>query len=318
MYEIVKQSAEGYDVLRLQNPQEGVYADIVPGLGGTVAAITLRSPKGVVRNVLYGDTAKAIKTEIGGYAGRILFPYNDRIPDGKYTYKGRTYQLPRNSRRGDGSIHGLIYNRQLKEVSRKADEQGAELSLLAELHENDFPEGYPFNMSLLLTYILDKDGFSIKFKINNNGDKTAPLSMGWHPYFALDGSADGWRFYHKGNSYVEVADNLIPTGSTPSVKGTIFDFSGGKTFGPDEYDIAVSAPEDGFMRLADEKLSIDMIFDPSFFKYTQIYIPPSRKGVAVEPVSAATNAFNDASLGLIEVAAGEEINTHLNIQLNDQ
>ena len=318
MYEIVKQTAEGYDVLRLQNPEKGIYVDVVPALGGTVAAIVLRSPKGTVRNVLYGNTAKAIKTEIGGYAGRFLFPYNDRIPEGKYVYKGQTYQLPCNSRRGDGSIHGLIYNRELKEIGRKADENGAELSLLAELHKDDFPQGYPFDMSLLIVYTLNDKGLSVNFKIKNDGNKTAPLAMGWHPYFALEGTADNWSFYHKGGSYVEVADNLIPTGNTPSVKGSIFDFSGGKQFGADEYDIAISAPDDGFMRLSDGKQHIDMTFDAAFFKYTQIYIPPSRKGVAVEPVSAATNAFNDASLGLIEVEPGEEIDTYLKIQLNEQ
>lgn len=318
MYEIIKQTSEGYEVIRLQNPAEGTYVDIVPALGGTAAAIVLRSSKGTTRNVLYGDTAKAIKTEIGGYAGRFLFPYNDRIPDGKYIYKGQAYQLPCNSRRGDGSIHGLIYNRELQETDRKADKNHAELSLLAELKESDFPQGYPFDMSLLLTYVLDKDGFSMRFKINNTGAKTAPLAMGWHPYFALDGTADSWSFHHKGDSFVEVAENLIPTGNTPFVKGTIFDFSGGKQFGADEYDIAISAPQDGFMRLSDGKLYIDMTFDPAVFKYTQIYIPPSRKGVAIEPVSAATNAFNDASLGLIEVEPGREINTYLKIQLNEQ
>ncbi len=318
MYEIVKKTVEGYDVLCLQNAQRETYVDIVPALGGTVAAIVLRSPKDAVRNVLYGDTAKAIKTEIGGYAGRILFPYNDRIPEGKYVYKDKTYQLPCNSRRGDGSIHGLIYNRALKEVDRISDPDKAKLTLLAELKESDFPEGYPFNMLLLLTYILDEKGFSIKFKISNNGKKTAPLAMGWHPYFALDGRADNWSFYHKGEKYIEVAENLIPTGNRPFVKGTIFDFSAGKTFGADEYDIALTAPDDGFMRLSDGKLHIDMIFDAAFFKYTQIYIPPSRKGVAIEPVSAATNAFNDGSLGLIEVPPEEEIESFLIIRLNEE
>ena len=142
--------------------------------------------------------------------------------------------------------------------------------------------------------------------------------MGWHPYFALDSIADDWTFYHKGDSYVEVGDNLMPTGNSPSVKNTIFDFGVGRSFGSAEYDIAISAPMDGFMRLSDGKFHIDMTFDPSFFKYTQIYIPPSRKGVAIEPVSGATNAFNDHSLGLREVAPGEEINTYLKIQLNEE
>jgi aldose 1-epimerase len=317
MYEFIEQTVENYQVIRLYNPEDGTYIDVVPDLGGTVAAINIKSPKGTVKNVLYGDTTKAINTEIGGYAGRILFPYNDRIPDGKYIYQGKEYQLPCNSRRGDGSIHGLIYNRKIVELSRKADDNGAELVLKAELSESEFPDGYPFKISLVLTYILNELGLLIKFKIINNGDKTAPLAMGWHPYFSLNGTADTWSFYHKGKSYVEVADNLIPTGKSPSVKGTIFDFSDSKSFGADEYDIAISTSEDGFMRLSDGKMHIDMTFDPAFFKYTQIYIPPSRKGVAVEPVSAATNAFNDASLGLIEILPNEEINSYMKIQLNE-
>ena len=318
MYGIVNHSVEGYNIIRLQDADKETYVDIVPALGGTVAAIVLKSPKGTIINTLYGDTSKAIKTEIGGYAGRILFPYNDRIPEGKYVYKKKSYQLPCNSRRGDGSIHGLIYDKELKEISRNGDDSRAELVLLAELKNTDFPGGYPFSMVLQLTYILDKHGFSMKFKIINTGDKEAPLAMGWHPYFALTGSADRWTFYHKGNSFVEVAENLIPTGNSPSVKNTIFNFAEGKLFGTEEYDIAISAPKDGFMRLSDGKLHIDMTFDAAFFKYTQIYIPPSRKGVAIEPVSAATNTFNDPSLGLIEISPGEEINTYLKIQLNEE
>ncbi|MFW6209687.1 MAG: hypothetical protein ACOC7X_13390, partial [Spirochaetota bacterium] len=42
------------------------------------------------------------------------------------------------------------------------------------------------------------------------------------------------------------------------------------------------------------------------FAYSQVFIPPTRSSIALEPISAATDAFNKPELGLRVLAPGAE------------
>jgi galactose mutarotase-like enzyme len=50
------------------------------------------------------------------------------------------------------------------------------------------------------------------------------------------------------------------------------------------------------------------------FRYTQLYIPPQRTSIAVEPVTAATDAFNRPELGLRRLGPGERIDGKVTVK----
>ena len=78
--------------LKLINQETQESLVLCPSLGGTIVSLTLGSDQHqIMRNDL---DAELLKNPL--FRGRFLFPFNDRIPDGIYTFHDKTYQLPKN------------------------------------------------------------------------------------------------------------------------------------------------------------------------------------------------------------------------------
>ncbi|MBF0433383.1 MAG: hypothetical protein HQK83_19050 [Fibrobacteria bacterium] len=112
-------------------------------------------------------------------------------------------------------------------------------------------------------------------------------------------------------------EELLPTGNMKLVKDSPYDLSEGTVIGAKEIDIAYLAHKNGIYFLQFNRQIIKLEYDPDFFKYLQVFIPPDRMSLAVEPVSAATNAFNIPHLGRREIAPGEKIKTELRISYEE-
>ena len=181
----------------------------------------------------------------------------------------------------------------------------ASLTLRTTLEPGDY-SGYPFSVSLEVEYRLEKSRFLMKFTITNKGDKTAPVALGWHPYFSLGGKIDDHRLLHRGTHFVAVDEKLIPTGELLPVEGSPFHFESNPVIGNRILDIALTACGEGQYSVSFKDKSLKLEYDPSFFTYTQLYTPDERMSIAVEPVSAATNAFNQPELGLIKLMPTEK------------
>lgn len=314
MFSVTYHSEMDLEILRLNHEGKG-YIDIIPALGGTVHQIALPDPEtGEPVELIASDSGLELM-ENPWFRGRHLFPFNDRIPEGKYTFDGAEYQLPLNWDDGESSIHGLIYNRPMETVFSKSGLDGAEVVLLAEIREIDH-ECYPFQVSLYVTYTLNALGFSIEFKTVNTGDKNAPIALGWHPYFKLGESIKGCTLTAGGGSYIPVGEDMNPTGDIESVAGSEFDYTKGIVVDDQEVDIAVSTAKDGIARLGKRNREIEFYFDPEMFPYTQLFIPPDRKSIAIEPITAATNAFNMPEMGLRVLKPGDEVKGLVKITLN--
>jgi len=312
MFNLLKHTEPGYEVFQLHDSRTGAKADIIPELGGMVHKLAMPGPQsGNLVNILEFDSPGELKTN-PLFRGRLLFPFNDRIPKGIYHLNHEIHQLPINDPEYQSAIHGLIYNRCLEFVTSSANKNFVSLTLLAALKKTEI-SGYPFSVSLEIKYILDPDGFSMEFSVVNVGDDTAPISVGWHPYFAFEKVPDKCMLFHKGEKFVEVDKVLIPTGKILPVKGTEFDFGKGKKIATQNIDVAVTAPPNGNLTLILQDLSLRIHYTPELFKYTQIYTPEGGGSIALEPVSAATNAFNLPELGLILLQKNETVSGAIHI-----
>ena len=294
---------ESLPVSRIEGP-DGSFLDIIPQLGAMVFQIGLCDGKGNIKTILKSDSKEELLLN-PWFRGRILFPFNDRIPGGKYSFEGVNYQLPINNEEDHSSIHGLIYNRAFDEFSVHLHEDRGEIIYLYSIKNTDF-EFYPFSVKLIVQYILTENSLLIQYTIVNDDSVKLPVALGWHPYFALSEKADNLKLKTGGGSYVAVNESLNPTGEFPNVKGSPFDFSESSKIGNHEIDIALTSPVNGKTYLHDGKNELEIYFDRDFFPYVQLFIPPERDSIAIEPVTAATNSFNINGLGRIELKPGEK------------
>ncbi len=213
----------------------------------------------------------------GGMA--LLIPFANRIKGGSYSFEGKTYFLPVNSE--GNAIHGFA-----KDMKWHVVESGDEsVTLSLELSH----DGYPSRLICNVTYQLD--GFTLKviMEVKNVGENNAPITVGAHPYFIVDGK---WDLLPKELSRLKSKDK-IPTGEI------------------EKYTVDCDLPIDdcflfdGSLTLTSKRSQVKVESDN--MKFIQIYngIPGA---VAIEPMSGAPDAFHNG-MGL-EVLSPRDTTKH--------
>ncbi len=286
-------------LLKLENSETGESAEICPDLGGTIRSLTLGKE---LHQILAGDREEEF-LQNPLFRGRILFPFNDRIPDGKYQFSGKEYQLPVNSIEDRSAIHGFIYNKKVTVLDQKKDS----ITLFWHTGRNQI-RGYPFDISLKTDIALRKGGLKISFTVENRGNIPAPFALGWHSYFNADQDSVLHADYP---GYFKTDNNFLPVGGTVPASGSEYDFSRGEKFLGKNLDHTFLVPADRTSVIINKDYSIKI--KQSNFAYTQLFIPRDRKSIAVEPISSKPNSFNtDAVLTL---KPGEEYKAGIEIRL---
>ena len=279
---------------------------VVLGLGGTVRELALCPEGGGPGRRLLSRCGIAEIAEDPLFRGRLLFPFNDRIPGGRYVFEGREHRLRINSAEDGSAIHGFLYRRGMECVGEDAGLDGARLVLRERIRPGEEP-GYPFALSLRVEYELGRGRAALSFVVRNEGKGRAPFALGWHPYFELGKAADELVLEHRGERYLPVDESLMPLGGLADVAGGPYDFRGGRRVGAHSLDVALAAPPDGRVLLSRPgEAALELHADRELFPFTQLFVPPARDSLAVEPISSPTNAFNRSELGLQVLAPGEE------------
>lgn len=330
-YEItdkVYDSVNGADAVRskiFKNPETGESAEVLWNWGGKVERVALRKGPGhPVRDVLASrcdvqQTDCSAEDMMGNSSlGALLIPFANRIADGLYTFNGQVYQL---SPTNQTVRHGfLIEGRPLRVLSMSATEQAATVVLGVTFNGSD--PGYPFVVEVNVTYTLDAFGFSVTIGAKNlMSHDPAPFMAGCHPYFKLQHSTLDTatlildRRCTQWNRQFQTAGQ-VPNGSTTFFHG----FNGTDTVNAvHRYCPAcqnTSIWDDGFTALSSvhdcEELRTQVHDGPdtlaltldSSFRYVQVFSGIPSAGLAVEPMSSATNAFNNED-GIIVLEAGQ-------------
>jgi aldose 1-epimerase len=240
----------------------------------------------------------------------ILFPFPNRLRDGRYEFEGTTYQFPIDEPINMNAIHGFVNNRpfEVKEMVVKNDK--AKISLQHDFL-GDFKH-YPFAFSLTVSfeYDLNLKSLNTSFDVVNMGDKKMPFGLGWHPYFSFNN-----ELIHKIKmklpdvDLIEMDERQLPTGNRHPYQIEQIDFA--KAYMDHGFHIADLIPKyaisDGFFKLdfeAGDKL-----------EYLQIFNPKNDEGVAIEPMSCNVDAFNNKD-GLVALESGETWSSHFAINFS--
>ena len=191
--------------------------------GGIITEIHTPDRNGKLGNVTLGFDN--LDQYIAGhpYFGALIGRYGNRIAKGAFELDGETYILARNN--GNNALHGgikgfdkVIWTPQLISCDERAALKLSYLSV-------DGEEGYPGNLSVIVTYELLLDQLFITYEAET--DKATPLNLTNHAYFNLAGEGDvlDHILFLNASHYTPVDDELIPTGEIASVDGTPFDFT---------------------------------------------------------------------------------------------
>lgn len=155
--------------------KSGELVEVVPERG---AIVTRYRSKG--EEVLFLDPATLAdrsKNVRGGVP--VLFPIAGKLPDGRYTWEGKTYALPQ---------HGFARNKPWRVLA--ADESGGGPSLRLGLSSDEATRAvYPFDFEATLSVRLDDADLAISLEVANRGIAAMPVHSGFHPYFSVPDSA---------------------------------------------------------------------------------------------------------------------------------
>lgn len=241
--------------------------------------------------------------------GQVLLPFPNRIAGGLYVFEGEERQLPLTEPATGGALHGLTRWLAWKPLGRTA----SSVTLGQRLYPQD---GYPFMLDLRVEYALSDLGLTVTTTATNAGNTALPFGAGYHPYFTVGTpTIDAAILKLPAGAYLETDDRLIPTGKAP-VEGTGFDFREKSPIGGVRLDACftdVIPDDDGVARIVlahpDGGPEITISMDASY-GFIQVFtgdaLPEEayRRGIAIEPMTCAPNAFNSGD-GLLVLAPGE-------------
>ena len=274
--------------------------------------------------------------------GAILLPYANRIrgklsPDGKSitaSVAGKTLSLPANwSGEKPGaekhSIHGLMRRSQFQDVRWKNGLLKSTISAI--LPAGNFDGHWLSSTDVKVQTSLTHDAFEMTVTATNVGNEPLPMGIGWHPYFVLPGGDRQAVRLHIPSTTRAVMNNYddtFTTGQRVEVKGTPYDFSatGGRALDNQYLD-------DNFSNLiyGSNASTTSEIIDPAAkyglrlialspeIKSIQVYAPPKKNFVAIEPQFNLPDPYNknwgNVDTGMVLLAPGKSVSWRVRLEL---
>lgn len=309
MFKIEKHKVGKFDAVRLINDSSGEYLEVLTEFGAGLNDLVFKNAQDQLISILdgYHSEEEIIHDHHTAFKGSKLSPFPNRIVDGRYKFDDKTYQLPINEVGANNTLHAFLHSRPFKLIRESAGEQAATVHLEHIYRGTD--QGYPFPYHLILIYKLTQDGVSVQTEIKNLGSTTLPMGDGWHPYF---------RFENLNTVQMQMG-TAHRISSNFGNQSTTHGFEHSQTIGELKLDdcFSVNGAERFSVKLKDPKTTLEIeVWQESLdgmYKYVQIYTPPSRTTIAIEPVTCAPNAIN-TGLGLIILKPNEKVSMSFGIK----
>lgn len=204
--------------------EQGMSVSVI-NFGGIITEMLVPNRNGKLENVVIGFKNYADYETNPNYFGALIGRVAGRIQGGEFVLNGKTYSLDRND--GDNHLHGgasgfhqVIWN---VDPFQTSDTVGLKLT-----HKSlDGDGGYPGNLDVTVTYILNNDNqFTIDYAATS--DQVTPITLTNHSYFNLSGDLKNTIHHHHitidSEEIVKLDEKLIPTGKLMNVFNTSFDF----------------------------------------------------------------------------------------------
>jgi aldose 1-epimerase len=278
-----------------------------PAAGMLGASLRLRGVE-LLRRVDDLDAAR-IKGSTAGIP--LLYPWANRLGSLQYRAAGRQVSLDSSSPRlhfDDHKLpmHGVPWSElQWNVVSSHADALTARLDWLGQELLAIFPFPHHVEMAVRLRPV----DLEIQTTVFADSGSAVPISFGFHPYFGLPGIPRAeWTLNAPAMRKLALDAQGIPTGpETPSTPLAV-------RLGNAGYDdgFALSGEQATFS-IDGNGYSVTVEFKNGF-SFAQIFAPKDKEFIAIEPMTAATNALCSGK-GLRVIASGEQFTASFRIQV---
>jgi aldose 1-epimerase len=184
---------------------------------------------GNLENIVLGFDSIEDYVEISPYFGAVAGRVAGRIANAEFKLDGKTYTLAQND--GRNHLHGGMKGFSHVIWDAKAIENENDASIEFTYISPDREEGYPGNVIVKVIYTLnDQNEFLISYE--GTTDQKTLLNLTNHTYFNLSGNLKRDILDHtlklKSDRFLELREDLIPTGNFLDVENTVFDFQTGR------------------------------------------------------------------------------------------
>lgn len=235
-----------------------------------------------------------------GGRGQPLLPWPNRMTGGRYTFGGRTIQAPISEPSTGSAIHGLT--RWVNWTVAEIRPDGCVMAL--RLHPQP---AYPFTLDLRIDYGLSDTGLAVTLTAMNAGEGSLPFGAGFHPYLTA------------GSERVDESRLTLAAAAPPER-----DFRAAAAIG----DRVIDDCYTGLERDGDGVARVDLggpsgvvtLWVDALWSHVMVFtgdtLAPERRrrGLAVEPMTCAPDAFNTGD-GLRVLAPGESLTGSWGISL---
>ncbi|MBO0934805.1 aldose 1-epimerase [Fibrella aquatilis] len=303
----------------LANSATGEWATVLPAFGGILRQLVLRQGEKRYKVI---DTASSPQALVADetYASALLYPFPSRVFQGVYRFEGEAYALPLNETRRSNALHGFVHGKPFRVVREEVTAAHAQLSV-----QYDYPGdlvGYPFPFALTATYTLSEQGLALDFMAMNTGQSRCPAAFGWHPYFTLNNAdTDDLELTLPVQTEIHLDQHMIPNGQRPatdahrgpaSLKEVSFD----TPFVVDPQRVNAKNRAETVVHWPAESVSL-VVEQSADFPYLVIYTPGRRDSIAIEPLTANVDSFNNGE-GLTILSPGESLTGSIVVGLNQK
>lgn len=314
----------------------------IPGRGET--NLLASSDLEEVANLLNSDPTGNKSFSLGG---AFLVPFANRIV-GKLTHGGNDLEFEWHDKKmvlhanwianNDGvpmaghkrhAIHGLILAEKTDSISTQMTADGE--SFTGVLHAGNWGGHWFSGNDVAITATLSGPAIDYEVTVRNVGKLPEPVGIGWHPYFSiLSGDRSNVLVHIPAEDTAEVNnyDDVFPTGRLMPVAGTSLDFNapGGaklpnKLVDDSFTDLRRQPDRPVVIELRDPaaKYGLRMICVSPQIQTVQMYAPPEKKFVAIEPQYNLGDPFGKEwkgrDTGMVTLKPGEQTTWHVRLEL---
>lgn len=275
---------------------------LYPQYGGVINALVMPTAQGP-KHVMAGVAPEQLP-ENPGYRGVALFPFPNRLRDGRYEFAGREYRFDINEASTQTALHGFLFqlSAQVNDETRTEDSHGVTL-----VYDCDGRHpGYPFKARVEMTYTLRASGaLEVVMAVKNTDTLAIPVGLGWHPYYTLGRSVDECVLQMPPARRVMIDERMLPTGEQVEETRFVTPAALGETAFDDCFELDAGRQQAVLWSEQDSfGLSVWQEAGTENMNFMQLYIPPDRQSMAIEPMSCGIDAFNTGA-GLVVLQPGQ-------------
>lgn len=277
---------------------------VLPGIGASLAYGRVRLEDQWVHVLRPTDAADY--RNASATSAFLMMPWTNRIRDGRFTFRGETYQL--NDIQADGAArHGVARGRHWQVAY--ATDAFIRLKFNSAQHE---ALDFPWRFQAEVIYQLDENDFMVTIKIRNSDHRAFPAGFGWHPYFLRGRELEDveLRLPCELNYDLEMG---LPTSAAPQSLPEALDFRRARMLGDGTIDDIFSGRIDHLPALIHypaRQLRLDFYAEAPF-RHFVLFAPLDQPYFALEPVTMVNDGFNmleagDDNSGVFVLESGEQ------------